>query len=215
MIKKLNPNKKAGWLDIHNFLLEKASPYNKLRLLIEENGCIKLTEPSEKDLFRFICRIITGQQLSTQVAKSLWDKLNKLCLEEKKELRELFNGNSFQKIKDCGLSANKVLAMKKLHDSFTKGVINAQLIKKLEENEVINLITSLWGLGPWSAEMILIGYLANHDIWSFNDSSLQKGIGLALSEQDKPEKEIIESFSPYRTLLSRHIWKGLDEGRLA
>ena len=80
--------------------------------------------------------------------------------------------------------------------------------------EVKEKIRELWGFGPWSAEMILIGYLGRQDIWSVNDSSLQRGIKLAVKSTEDTEK-IVRRFKPYRTLLARHIWKGLDEGRLA
>jgi DNA-3-methyladenine glycosylase II len=59
----------------------------------------------------------------------------------------------------------------------------------------------------------LIGYLGREDVWSFNDSSLHRGITLALKDEINLT-EIVEGFSPYRTILARHIWKALDEGLL-
>ena len=101
-----------------------------------------------------------------------------------------------------------------LNQSFKEKEISSSKLQKLDERELKDFISDLWGFGPWSAEMILLGYFGSLDIWSNNDSALVRGINLALGKQKKTHDEIIELFSPYRTLLSRHIWKGLDEGKL-
>ena len=106
------------------------------------------------------------------------------------------------------------MAMIKLNQTFNEKKISAVKLRQLEDEELKNFISNLWGFGPWSAEMILLGYFGSLDIWSNNDSALVRGINLALGKQKKSHDEIIELFSPYRTLLSRHIWKGLDEGKL-
>ena len=206
--------KNKDWSQIHAFMLRTSDPYPVLNELIKQNKIIINKKSKERNLYNFMCRIVVGQQLSTAAAKTLNERLNKLCRSENKSLSEIFHEENFDMIKTCGLSGNKIKAMIKLNESFKKKKISSRKLGNLEEIELKNFISSLWGFGPWSAEMISLGYFGALDIWSNNDSALVRGINLALGKQKKSYDEIIEEFSPYRTLLSRHIWKGLDEGKL-
>ena len=207
-------DKKNNWDQIHTFLLRKSKPYPKLNKLISSNKKIIITKSKQRNLYSFMCRIVVGQQLSTAAARTLNERLEELCKKEGKKLSELCYEENFDLIRTCGLSKNKVMAMIKLNQTFNEKKISAVKLRQLEDEELKNFISNLWGFGPWSAEMILLGYFGSLDIWSNNDSALVRGINLALGKQKKSHDEIIELFSPYRTLLSRHIWKGLDEGKL-
>jgi DNA-3-methyladenine glycosylase II len=87
------------------------------------------------------------------------------------------------------------------------------LFQQLQDDEVVDEISRIWGLGPWSAEMVLIGFLGRADVWSENDGALKRGLNLALGGL-KSSHKVVELFKPYRTVLSRHIWKALDDGIL-
>lgn len=205
---------KINWNQIHASLLKTSKPYPKLNKLISDNKKIVITKSKQRNLFNFMCRIVVGQQLSTTAADTLHRRLEELCKREDKKLSDLCHEESLDLIRACGLSKNKAIAMIKLNSLFEAKEISAARLKKLEDEELIAFISNLWGFGPWSAEMILLGYFGSLDIWSNNDSALVRGINLALGKQKKTHDEIIKLFSPYRTLLSRHIWKGLDEGKL-
>ena len=204
------------WSKAHKFLLKTSRPYPLLHGVLKKNGALEVRGArgsTESDLFNSMCRTITGQQLSTQAARSLWGKVLSLCESRKQDLYSICDGKSTRYIKACGLSGNKVKAMERLRDSFQDNSISKEILESLEDEQVITTISNLWGFGPWSAEMILIGYLGREDVWSFNDSSLHRGITLALKDEINLT-EIVEGFSPYRTILARHIWKALDEGLL-
>ena len=205
---------KKKWDEIHSYLLDKSTPHHKLHNIIHLNGVLKVKKSPEKNLFKFMCRIVLGQQLSTKAAQTIWLRLENLCNENDKELSELCEDYYFETIRSSGLSKNKTKAIIMLNQSFKEKEISSSKLQKLDERELKDFISDLWGFGPWSAEMILLGYFGSLDIWSNNDSALVRGINLALGKQKKTHDEIIELFSPYRTLLSRHIWKGLDEGKL-
>lgn len=202
------------WDAIHSYLLDKSIPYHRLHNVIHLNGVLKVKKSAERNLFKFMCRIVSGQQLSTKAAQTIWLRLENLCLENEKKLSDLCVDYHFETLRSSGLSKNKTNAIIKLNKSFKKKQISSSKLQKLDANELKDFISDLWGFGPWSAEMILLGYFGSLDVWSNNDSALSKGISIALGKQKKSHDEIIQSFSPYRTLLSRHIWKGLDEGKL-
>ena len=203
-----------NWDEIHSYLLDRANPYVRLRNIIHINGKLKVKKSSERSLFRFMCRTVAGQQLSTKAAQTIWMRLEELAKNNNKQLSELCTNDNFDMIRSSGLSKNKVQAMIKLNQSFKRKEIGSIKLQRLEEKEMKEFISNLWGFGPWSAEMILLGYFGSLDIWSSNDSALVRGINIALGQQSKSKNEIIKTFSPYRTLLSRHIWKGLDDGNL-
>jgi len=202
------------WDEIHSYLLDKAIPYLGLHNVINLNGVLKVKKSSERNLFKFMCRIVSGQQLSTKAAQTIWLRLENICNKNNMELSELCEDDYFETIRRSGLSKNKTKAMIALNQSFKKKEISTLKLQKFEEQELKQFISDLWGFGPWSAEMILLGYFGSLDIWSSNDSALKKGINLVLGKHSKSQNEIITKFSPYRTLLSRHIWKGLDDGLL-
>ena len=210
---KRRPINHSDWNQAHEFLLNKSKTLPLLHKVLKSNGSLEIGKPREPDLFKFMCRTLTGQQLSTHAARSLWNKVTELCEREQKDLFSICDGSKTDSLRGCGLSGNKVMAMERLRKVFLEKVINKEILHDLEDEEVKEKIGEIWGFGPWSAEMILIGYLGRQDVWSVNDSSLQRGIKLAVKSTEDTEK-IVRRFKPYRTLLARHIWKGLDEGRL-
>tara|TARA_B100001750_G_scaffold244986_1_gene263552 strand:+ start:894 stop:1538 length:645 start_codon:yes stop_codon:yes gene_type:complete len=212
-MKAQQPLEKINWSKVHNQFIEQAKPFKKLSSAIIANGPITLDSPKEKDLFVFLCRIIVGQQLSTHVAQTIWSRILKLCNDKTERLMNLCSASSAAKLRECGLSARKVEALLRLQKSFKEGEIDQSRIQQLQDEEVVDEISRIWGLGPWSAEMVLIGFLGRTDVWSENDGSLKRGINLALGGV-KSSHKVVELFKPYRTLLSRHIWKALDDGIL-
>ena len=201
-------------VDIHNQLLNIASQYHPdVATLITENGVFKLRKSKDKDLFRFLARTVTGQQLSKAAAQTIWQRVENLEVEKAKPLMSFFEKRNEARLRECGLSKNKVNALLELKKSFTRGEISYDSIKKSNYEELSKQIIQLKGLGQWSADMVAMFFLALPDVWPETDAALLRGMRILIGNRKSPIKAAT-LYRPYRTYLANHIWMGLDTGKL-
>lgn len=199
-------------IKIHNKLIDVAeSNHPELAWLIKVNGVVKLTKNKEKDLFKFLARTVTGQQLSKAAAQTIWSRVENFAAERDEPIIELCIKRNEERLHDCGLSKNKVKTLIELHKRFSDGVISYEHIAKEGYDGLSAKIKSLWGFGQWSADMVAIFFLSHPDIWPEDDAALVRGMGIFIGARKNPAKAAV-LYSPYRTYLAKHIWMGLDSG---
>ena len=120
-------------------------------------------------------------------------------------------------MRKCGLSEAKANTIKGLAKSVVRGEIDLVSIHKHPDDKVMELLTSIKGIGPWTAEMILMFSLGRMDIFSKGDLGLRKGImhlyGLKKMPSDKFMEKLARAWSPYRTYAARVLWKVADGGK--
>ena len=198
------------WQNIHRYILKRSEPFKTFHSAVTKNGILTLKQTQYPDLFTFMCRQVVSQQLSTRSAIAIWNRVLYQC-NGGLELKDLCNGEHYSKLRQCGLSRNKVRAIQELRLSFIKDEINIFKVKNLSPQEIKKLVSSFWGFGEWSAEMLLLFYQRNLDIWSWNDSALKKGAERAFDGSRKNQESVIELFRPYRSILSLHVWMSLEK----
>ena len=121
-------------------------------------------------------------------------------------LIDFVDAKNNHRLASCGLSRNKVKALFALKAAFSQGVLCEGEVSSPTYADISQRITSIWGLGQWSADMAAIFY------WSEGDMSLQRGISALTGVTPKQGMSVVSSFSPYKSFLALHIWKGVDEG---
>jgi len=87
----------------------------------------------------------------------------------------------------------------------------------LDNNLRFQCLTNIWGIGPWTAEMALIFYFQEPDVWSESDIRLQRGLQLIATKKNlslAEMRKLVEAFVPYRSFLARNIWNMLDTGAI-
>jgi len=199
--------------DIHAELIRVAKKYHPvIAELICANGVIELKGRDEKDLFNFLARTVTGQQLSTAAAKTIWKRLNDYASKNKTALQTLCVKQNETKLRECGLSNNKIKALMVLTKAFDNKEISKQKILMADYKEISEMITRLWGFGQWSADMVAIFYVQHPDIWPVGDGAIVRGIKNYAGDSAS-SVEVAEKYSPYQTYLALHIWKGLDTNK--
>ena len=124
--------------------------------------------------FFSLCRTIVGQQISTKAADSIWLKFEKKCKNRIAPERVL--RLTSRSLKSAGLSRQKVRYLKNIAKNFKNKSFNVKELKKMEDEEAINYITKLKGLGVWSAEMFLMFNLNRQDIFPIKDIGLLRAI---------------------------------------
>ncbi len=162
--------------------------------------------------FFSICRTIVGQQISVKAADSIWLRFEKKC--NKKIKPENVLKLSRQNLKSVGLSRQKVTYLKNIAKNFKNKSFDIKNLKKMNDQEAINYITQLKGLGVWSAQMFLMFNLNRADIYPTDDIGLLKAISLNYKTSYPPNKKFLDKISRlhsgYRTVLTWYMWRSID-----
>tara|TARA_B100001113_G_scaffold349038_1_gene343830 strand:- start:917 stop:1543 length:627 start_codon:yes stop_codon:yes gene_type:complete len=166
---------------------------------------------SKSDPFMTLARSIVGQQISVKAAQSVWDKL---VLKIGKVTPEIILKAHSNTLKSSGLSRQKVLYLKNLASAFVKNKIKKHLWNKLSDEEIINDLIQIKGIGRWTAEMFLIFNLCRADIFPLDDIGMIRGVckiyNLKYPIERKKLIKIGEKWRPYRSVATWYLWRSLD-----
>ena len=179
-------------------------------LIIKYNDKILTTR---KDIFFSLCKSIIGQQISVAAASSVFKKFKIAC--NKKITPRNVKKLSFQKLKNCGLSKQKVRGIKELAEKFLDKSFKPKLIFKMEDEEAINYLSNLRQIGRWSAEMILLFTFNRQNIWPIQDIGLLRAISNNYNKKYLPPKNFVnylkKKFSPYCSVATWYLWRSIDD----
>lgn len=179
----------------------------KLGAFISQKGYIERS--ISDDIFSGLCYNIVNQQLSMKACDTLWSKLIS-------ELHEIKPENCLDpaRLKACGLSQSKADCIAECAKRFISEEITAETLKNMTDAEVVAALTSIKGIGAWTAEMTLIFCLGREDVLSLSDYGIRKGLSL-LHDIDikdiKTMKKYKELYSPYGTIASFYLWEAARE----
>ena len=198
-------------LNIHNQLLAITKRHcEPLEKIILENGVIDIQVPKDLDIFDCLAQTVVEQQLSYKAAQSIWKKINNSAKELDLKLIDYLCEKNTTLIRNDGLSNNKIKAIFGAKAAVESGDITLSKISKMDKETYKKTITSLWGFGDWSAEMIAIFYLGKTNIWSEKDLILNKGINRICEQCELTPHELLEIVDPYQSYLALHIWRYKD-----
>lgn len=165
---------------------------------------------SRGDLFYTLANAIVGQQISAAAAAAIWGRIIDYCGGQ--ITASAIQNAPFQELKDLGLSQRKV--------EYLQG--SAQAMPKLLEfpwtlmndQEVLDTLCTLRGIGPWTAEMILIFTLLRPDILPLGDIGVIRAVENHYRPGERLSKsqvaEIAQKWSPYRTVAVWYLWRTID-----
>ena len=196
---------------VHNHLLKISTKYCKpLESIIIANGVINIEIPSNLELFDCLAQTVVEQQLSYKAAKSIWKKINNSAKELDMKLMDYLSEENTISMRNDGLSNNKIKAILGARVAVKSGDITLSKISEMDDETYKKTITSLWGFGDWSAEMIAIFYLGKTNIWSEKDLILNKGINQICDQCELTPDELLKIVDPYQSYLALHIWRHKD-----
>ena len=194
-------------VDIHNRLLDLANKHCRpLETIILDNGVINIQVPNNLDVFDCLAQTVVEQQLSYKAAKSIWKKINNSAKELDMKLMDYLSEENTISMRNDGLSNNKIKAILGARVAVKSGDITLSKISEMDDETYKKTITSLWGFGDWSAEMIAIFYLGKTNIWSEKDLILNKGINQICDQCKLTPDELLKIVDPYQSYLALHIW---------
>ena len=174
----------------------------------------KYPEPiltSKGDLFSTLIRSIVGQQISVLAADAVWGRFSALVGEISPEL---ILKQTPEAMKNCGLSARKVEYIRGISETWTKEYAENDW-EILSDDQVKRKLIALRGVGPWTAEMILIFSLLRPDIFPIDDIGAIRAIeniyngGEVMSKEDLLDQA--ENWAPWRTVATWFLWRTIDD----
>lgn len=159
------------------------------------------------DLFAGLVKSIITQQISTKAASSIWRRMRAYFGDI---TPEVIHPASAEDIRECGLSMRKALSIKEIARAVINGELNLSELHELPDREVIRRLSSLNGIGAWTAEMLLIFSMERPDVVSWTDYGIRQGImrlyGLKTLTKEQFE-EYRERYSPYGSVASLYLWR--------
>ena len=124
-----------------------------------------------------------------------------------------------EKLRAAGLSGAKAAAIIALAQAVTAGEVPLQRLPRLKDDEVVSVLTSVKGIGPWTAHMFCIFTLGRLDIWPTTDYGVRKGYATAYGLPDLPAprelQELGERYRPYRSVVAWYLWRAVEDKGLA
>ena len=178
----------------------------KLAAAIEAVGSIR--RPSDGDLFTSVVKSIVGQQISFAALKTVLSRLNEKL--DGKMTPESILALSDHDLQSCGMTFRKAEYIRSFAEKVVSGEIDLDSLHDMDDEEVIETLTSIKGIGRWTAEMILIFSMNRMNVFAFDDVGIHRGMRMVYHHR-KITKEMFERyrrrFSPYCTVASLYFWQ--------
>ena len=178
------------------------------RLAQESHG---LTLKSRGDAFSTLARAIVGQQISVKAAQSVWARV---VTEFEATTPENIAAADLDRLRSCGLSAQKASYLLDLAQRFRSGALKPRRWNALDDEALIAELTQVKGIGRWTAEMFLIFYLARPDVLPLGDLGLQRAMRLHYNRgrplAESKMRRIGNAWAPWRSVATWYLWRSLD-----
>ncbi len=194
--------------------IEHLSKDRKLKKLIEQQGLLKLRK--FKKVYLLLCISIFNQQLSSKVGRVIYQRFLDLY-DGKEPTPEQIVSTPFEKLRAIGMSNAKVSYVQNVaRFEIEKGMGLSQL-GKMSNEEVIEYLTGIKGVGRWTVEMLLMFTLGREDVFAPDDIGIQNAMvrlyKITHRDKKKLKEELLKisaKWSPYRTYACRYLWHWRD-----
>jgi DNA-3-methyladenine glycosylase II len=187
-----------------------------LASLIRRHGPCGLAAAQRADHFSALVRAITGQQLSTKAAATIYGRLVTMVATTAggPPTLEGFARVSDEALRGVGMSRQKVAYLRDLCARISTAALDLDALDALSDEEVVNALVTVKGIGRWSAEMFLIFRLHRPDVLPVGDLGILVAVQRAYRLRKRPTPErlrkIGEAWRPYRSVASWYLWRSLD-----
>jgi DNA-3-methyladenine glycosylase II len=194
----------------------------KLAKLIDQVGPFTLRLDPAPSPFESLVESILYQQLNGKAAATIHGRV-----------REYFHGDPTpalllatpdEPLRGAGVSGNKIKALRDLASRTLDGTVPTHAaIKKMTDAEIVERLTAVRGIGPWTVEMLLIFRLGRPDVLPVSDYGVRKGFALtfkrlpktrALEAADLPKPEVLlkrgKRWAPFRSVATWYLWRACD-----
>jgi DNA-3-methyladenine glycosylase II len=183
-----------------------------LRRLLTEFGAPRLRAPSEGNLGTLV-RAVVYQQLAGAAAAAIHGRL--MAAMDGEVTPERLLALSDAALRSAGLSGRKAETLRDLAAKVTDGtvVLDPRRLRAESDDDVIARLSSVRGIGAWTAQMFLLFQLRRLDVWPTGDLGVRKGYGLAWGIPTPTPKQLDQlgdSYRPYRSVVAWYCWRAAE-----
>ena len=183
----------------------------RLGAIIERVGPCTLSP--RRDYFVALCKAIFSQQLSTTVAATLFGRFRDQFPGRRPTpagmLKAMAGDPEF--VRKCGLSRAKTIYLRDLAEKLASNQIPTRRLARMEDEQIIEALVAVKGVGRWTAEMFLMFVLNRPDVLPVDDLGLRVGVqdvfGLPHRPLGKEIAALAEPWRPYRSIATWYIWR--------
>lgn len=201
---------RTGWRRAADDLAERHPVLARLR---DDHGPPVLRPgPAPDGRFRALAESIAHQQLAGRAASAIWARVAAAVGQPFTPEAVLDAG--FDRLRDAGLSGAKATSLVQLAERSLDGTIDWARIHRWPDAEVVDHLTVVRGIGPWTAQMFLLFDLRRPDVWPTGDLGVRAGYARAFGLPGPPtERELArlgEPWAPYRSVVAWWCWREID-----
>jgi DNA-3-methyladenine glycosylase II len=183
--------------------------------LIQRVGPCKLVPKNRRSPFESLVRAVVYQQLNGRAAATILSRVKALYPHRRFPKPNDLLLTTDERLRKAGLSRAKTAAVKDISAKSLAGVVpTARTVAQMSNEEIIERLTSLRGVGPWTVEMFLIFTLGRPDVLPATDYGVRKGFAVTYGWKELPApKELLqfgERWKPHRTTAAWYFWRALE-----
>jgi methylated-DNA-[protein]-cysteine S-methyltransferase len=192
--------------------LREADP--KLSRLIERVGSFRMQLQRTPSVFGALAEAIVFQQLNGKAAATIFARLCALFPHSVGLTPEGIIKASDVRLRSAGLSGSKLLSLRDLAQRTRAGELPTLAdVRSMPDQEIIDRLTAVRGIGQWTVEMLLMFRLGRPDVLPVDDFGIRKGFGIAFAKPEVTKKDVErrgERWRPYRSVASWYLWRATD-----
>jgi 3-methyladenine DNA glycosylase/8-oxoguanine DNA glycosylase len=181
--------------------------------LVEAHGPVILRGPTPSaKRFESMAESIAYQQLNGTAAATIWGRVRRLV--PGPFTPEAVLALPEEQLRGAGLSGSKTRAMRDLAAHVVDGRVPLRTLGRLDDEAVVEQLTQVWGIGRWTAHMVLIFDLHRTDVWPVDDYGVRAGWARITGAPEPPTAkalaDLADHLAPYRSLAAWYCWRVVD-----
>lgn len=182
---------------------------------MKQVGAIETEWQRRFDPVDALARSILYQQLSGKAAATIHGRVRERYCAGGPISAERLRAAPVDGLRECGVSFNKIAALKDLAEKSEQGVVpKAAHMRFLDDDALIERLTAVRGIGRWTVQMLLIFRLGRPDVFPIDDLGIQKGAAIVRGLDAPPKPKVLlelgAHWAPYRSLASMYLWRIAD-----
>jgi DNA-3-methyladenine glycosylase II len=186
-----------------------------MRRLIRVHGPCTLVPDRRRSPFESLVRAVAHQQLHGTAAEGILRRLRTHFGRNRYPTAQQLAGISDEELRACGFSRAKIKSLRDVAAKTLDGVIpSSRVIHRMQDEEIIERITQVHGVGRWTVEMMLIFKLGRPDVLPVDDFGIRNGfrVAFALAEMPRPDDVLAygERWRPFATTAAWYLWRAAD-----
>jgi DNA-3-methyladenine glycosylase II len=189
-----------------------------MRRLIREHGRCALVPETRRSPFQSLVQAVAHQQLNGTAANTILMRFIKLFPGRRFPKPEDLANVTDEQIRACGFSFAKIKAIRDIAEKTLSGVVpSSREIVKLSDDEIIERLTEVRGVGRWTVEMLLIFQLGREDVLPAADFGVRNGFRIAYKKRELPKPKALlahgKRWRPHGTTAAWYLWRAADAAK--